>query len=73
MTFFNDDCFNVFPQLEEKSIDENIEKAVKNNPSEREIEKAAAGQNILNMRQDGIIKVLQGITSLEEVDRVIEI
>ena len=21
MTFFNDDCFNVFPQLEEKSID----------------------------------------------------
>jgi len=54
-------------------IDESIEEAVKSNPSEREIEKAAASQNVLNMKQDGIIKVLKGITSLEELDRVIEI
>lgn len=54
-------------------IDENIEKIVQENPSEREIMKAAAPQNILNLRQDGILKVLGGITSIEELDRVIDL
>lgn len=54
-------------------MDENIEKVVQENPSEREISKEAKYQNIPNMTQDGIIKVLQGITSLEELRRVIDI
>lgn len=52
---------------------EKIEMIVKENPSEREINKAAEDQNILNMRQDGIIKILQGLTSLDELGRVIDL
>nr|MBA3550869.1 type II/IV secretion system protein [Patescibacteria group bacterium] len=52
---------------------EAIEKAVKESPSEREIWKAAEGQGILNMQQDGIIKVLKKITSISELERVIDL
>ncbi|MFA6315504.1 MAG: GspE/PulE family protein [Candidatus Paceibacterota bacterium] len=51
--------------------DEKIENAVELNPSEREVWAAARGQGILTMRQDGVLKILQGLTSLEEVERVI--
>lgn len=53
--------------------DEPIENVVIKNPSEREINKASENQNILNMKQDGVIKVLQGITSLDELSRVIDL
>jgi type IV pilus assembly protein PilB len=53
--------------------DEKIEAVVKENPSEREINVAAADQNMLNMKQDGVIKVLKGITSLDELGRVIDL
>jgi type IV pilus assembly protein PilB len=52
-------------------IDEKIENAVESNPSEREIWSAAKGQGILTMKQDGILKVLQGITSVSEIERVV--
>ncbi|MFA6554455.1 MAG: ATPase, T2SS/T4P/T4SS family [Candidatus Paceibacterota bacterium] len=52
---------------------EKIENAVEKNPSEREIWAAAKEQGILTMRQDGILKILQGITSLEELERVISL
>lgn len=51
--------------------DKKIEDAVEMNPNDREIWAAAKGQGILNMRQDGVLKALQGITSLEELERVI--
>ncbi len=54
-------------------VDENIENILKENPSEREVKKAAEEQGILDMKQDGIIKILNGVTSLEEVGRVIEL
>ncbi len=54
-------------------MDENIEKLISENPSDREIEKAALPQAILSMKEDGIVKVLRGITSLEEVERVVEL
>ncbi len=54
-------------------MDENIERVIQNNPSEREIGKEAKYQNILNMNQDGIIKVLKGVTSLSELMRVIDV
>ncbi|MCI5108579.1 MAG: GspE/PulE family protein [Candidatus Pacebacteria bacterium] len=53
--------------------DSNIEETVQRNPSEREIWEASKEQGILNMKQDGIIKVLKGTTSLEEVRRVIDL
>jgi type IV pilus assembly protein PilB len=53
--------------------DEKVEKVIINNPSEREVKKAAYDQGILDMRQDGIIKVLRGVTSLAELTRVIDL
>jgi type IV pilus assembly protein PilB len=54
-------------------MDQNVEDVVKNNPSERDIQKAALPQNILSLKQDGILKVLQGITTVEELQRVVDI
>jgi len=48
-----------------------IEKIVRENPSEREIQDAARPQGIPNMMQDGILKILSGMTSLEELERVV--
>ncbi len=53
--------------------DEAIEKIMPENPSEHEIKKVASKQGILSMRQDGIVKILNGITSLEEVQSVVDL
>jgi type IV pilus assembly protein PilB len=53
--------------------DEAIEKIMPENPSEREIKKVASTQGILSMRQDGLIKILNGITSIEEVQSVVDL
>jgi len=53
--------------------DSSIEKIVCENPSEREIAAVAALQGIPNMQQDGILKVLTGVTSLQELERVINL
>jgi len=53
--------------------DEKIEQVVIANPSEREIKKAAEDQGILDMTQDGVIKVLKGVTSLSELSRVVNV
>ncbi len=53
--------------------DEAIEKIMPENPSEREIKKVAHNQGILSMRQDGIVKILNGTTSLEEVQSVVDL
>lgn len=42
-------------------------------PSEREIREIAKRQGILNMREDGIEKILAGLTSFEEVERVVDL
>ena len=54
-------------------MDQAIENIVKDNPSEREIQKAALPQNILSLVQDGIIKALQGVTTIEELSRVVDV
>ncbi|GMQ95526.1 MAG: type IV-A pilus assembly ATPase PilB [Patescibacteria group bacterium] len=54
-------------------MDENLEKIMTENPNERDVKDATQGQGIFDMREDGIIKVLKGITSMEELGRVIEI
>ena len=53
--------------------DEKIENAVEMNPSEREIWAAAKGQGLLTMKQDGVLKILAGMTSIEELERVISL
>jgi len=53
--------------------DAEIEKIIPQNPSEREIKKIASHQGTLNMREDGIVKVLKGITSLEEVGGAVDL
>ena len=54
-------------------IDGKIEQAVIKNPSERDIREAAKDQKLLTLAQDGIIKVLNGVTSMEELKRVVDI
>ena len=53
--------------------DEAIEKIIPQNPSEREIKKIAKSQGILSMRQDGMVKIINGITSYEEVQSVVDL
>lgn len=50
-----------------------VNSVVDMNPSESDLEKAAAPQGILTLKQDGIVKILKGITSLDELERVITI
>ncbi len=54
-------------------VNENIEKAVIANPSERDIREAAKGEKLLSLAEDGVIKVLKGRTTLEELDRVVDL
>ncbi|MEK7606467.1 MAG: GspE/PulE family protein [Patescibacteria group bacterium] len=54
-------------------MDAKIEDVIEMSPSEREIKKVSAEQGFFTMAQDGIIKILEGQTSLEEVIRVIDI
>lgn len=55
------------------TTDEAVEKIIPENPSEREIKKVAVAQGILSMRQDGVIKMLHGTTSFEEVASVVDL
>ncbi len=54
-------------------MNEEIEMVVRENPSEREIKKAAKSQNLLSLTEDGVIKILQGTTTIEELSRIIDI
>jgi len=54
-------------------MDQVIEKAVRTTSSEREIWQAAKHQKIRRMGQDGVVKVLQGVTSLDELGRVVDL
>jgi len=53
--------------------DKEIETIIPNNPSEREIKAIADKQGYLNMHEDGIIKILKGITSYDEVSSVVDL
>ncbi len=50
-----------------------LEQLIPNNPSEREIKKVANKQGILDMKEDGVVKVLKGITTLAEVKEEVEL
>jgi len=50
-----------------------MEDVIVSNSSEREIKKVAELQNILDMKQDGILKILRGVSTLDELGRVIDL
>lgn len=54
-------------------MDKALEECVRKSSSERDIWKAAIPQKIRRMAQDGAVKVLQGVTSLEELSRVVDL
>ena len=54
-------------------MDSAIEAILRSKPSGREIAAAAKPQGIPTMQEDGIMKVLRGITSLEELRRVVDL
>ncbi len=54
-------------------IDDIIEKAVIANPSEHDITEAAKHQKLLNLIEDGVLKILSGVTSIEELRRVVDL
>jgi type IV pilus assembly protein PilB len=53
--------------------DKKVEDALESNPSEREIKESAEHQGILDMAQDGVIKILKGMTDLDELKRVVDL
>lgn len=53
-------------------ITEELAKLILTKPSEDQIAKLAKDQGMITMKQDGIAKVLAGLTSIEEVLRVAE-
>ena len=52
------------------AVDEEIQKMITNHSTAAEIMRLARSKGTVTMRQDGILKVLSGITSIEEVNRV---
>ena len=51
-------------------VTEEIQQLITARASSTEIQKKAIEQGMITMRQDGYLKALQGITTLEEVNRV---
>ena len=51
-------------------VDEDIQKMITKHATAAEIMRLARSKGTVTMRQDGILKVLSGITSIEEVNRV---
>jgi type II secretory ATPase GspE/PulE/Tfp pilus assembly ATPase PilB-like protein len=54
-------------------MDSTIEAVLRGSPTEREIWQSAKHQQIRSMAQDGVVKVLRGVTSFDELGRVIEL
>lgn len=51
-------------------VNDDIQKLIINHATSSEIQRLAVSQGMITMRQDGYLKALTGITTLEEVNRV---
>jgi len=51
-------------------VNEDIQKLIINHATSAEIQRLAVSQGMITMRQDGYLKALSGVTTLEEVNRV---
>ena len=56
--------------FESLSIDNEMEKFILKNPSIAALKEKALKKGMIQMRQDGFIKVLEGVTTIEEIERV---
>ncbi len=54
-------------------MESKIEDILVNKPSERDIAEGARYQGIPSLQEDGIIKVLRGVTSIDELSRVVDL
>lgn len=54
-------------------IDDKIISIIENNPSERDIRRGSSHQGIFTMAQDAVVKILAGITSIAEVESVVDL
>ena len=54
-------------------VDKSIEEIIATNPSEFEVMQVARKQKIPDMTEDGILKVLDGRTTIEELQRVVDL
>jgi type II secretory ATPase GspE/PulE/Tfp pilus assembly ATPase PilB-like protein len=52
------------------SMTKEMEELITKQPTTSEVEELAISQGMITMPQDGILKVLEGITTMEEVERV---
>ncbi len=52
-------------------VDEEIQDLIFSNPSTSEIRKKAIEKGMITLKQDGIIKIIEGKTTLEEINRVV--
>lgn len=51
-------------------VNDDIQKLIVNHATSSEIQRLAVSQGMITMRQDGYLKALSGVTTLEEVNRV---
>ena len=54
-------------------VDQEVEEIIPNAPSEYEVWKVARKQKIPDMTEDGILKVLDGLTTIPELERVVDL
>ncbi len=52
------------------TVDESVEEAIYKNPTEMELKKLAKESGMVTMQEDGVLKVLRGVTSFSEVERL---
>ena len=50
-----------------------IEHILAQNPGKNEIKKIFKTQGLLTLAQDGVIKILNGLTTMEELKRVVDL
>ncbi|MCP6720098.1 MAG: GspE/PulE family protein [Patescibacteria group bacterium] len=51
-------------------VDEEVEEKIYKSPTEIELKNLAKQQGMVTMQEDGILKVLRGVTSVEEIERL---
>lgn len=52
-------------------VDDEVERLILKNPSEAEVRAVALRQGMITLQQDGILKILAGITSFDEFVRIV--
>lgn len=52
-------------------INEKLEQVIMQSPSAHQIVEATKNQEMLNMQQDGVLKIMKGVTSFDEVNKSI--